>query len=69
MSRAPVPRILSRPRSATRRDLTRPGSPLLFFLLLALAPGSDFPVDSESPLAGIHAAVTRQDGKGRPPGG
>ncbi|MFQ5845577.1 MAG: amidohydrolase, partial [Planctomycetota bacterium] len=31
--------------------------------------GSDFPVESERPLWGIHAAVTRQDHRGRPPGG
>ena len=31
--------------------------------------GSDFPVETTSPLAGIYAAVTRQDPEGRPPGG
>jgi predicted amidohydrolase YtcJ len=36
---------------------------------VALAAGSDFPVDPERPLVGIHAAVTRQDRKGRPEGG
>jgi hypothetical protein len=31
-----------------------------------LAAGSDFPVDPEQPLVGLHAAVTRRDLKGRP---
>ncbi len=31
--------------------------------------GSDWPVETLSPLAGIHAAVTRQDAEGHPPGG
>jgi len=34
-----------------------------------LALGSDFPVESENPLFGIHAAITRQDRDLRPPGG
>jgi predicted amidohydrolase YtcJ len=34
-----------------------------------LAGGSDFPVESENPLQGFHAAVTRQDADGKPPGG
>jgi predicted amidohydrolase YtcJ len=34
-----------------------------------LAGGSDFPVESENPLLGFYAAVTRQDLKGKPPGG
>jgi predicted amidohydrolase YtcJ len=34
-----------------------------------LAGGSDFPVESEKPLAGFYAAVTRQDLSGNPPGG
>jgi len=34
-----------------------------------LACGSDFPVESEAPLAGYYAAVTRQDAKGWPEGG
>ncbi|HVR42220.1 MAG TPA: amidohydrolase [Thermoanaerobaculia bacterium] len=34
-----------------------------------LALGSDFPVEEVSPLLGIHAAVTRQDLDGHPPGG
>jgi predicted amidohydrolase YtcJ len=34
-----------------------------------LAFGSDWPVASLDPLVGIHAAVTRQDSSGRPPGG
>ena len=34
-----------------------------------LALGSDFPVEQVNPLLGIHAAVTRQDTKGWPPGG
>src|SRR5262245_7818005 len=36
---------------------------------LPLAAGSDFPIDPESPLVGLHAAVTRRDGKGHPEGG
>jgi predicted amidohydrolase YtcJ len=36
---------------------------------VTLAMGSDFPVEHASPLRGIHAAVTRQDLQGRPPGG
>ena len=34
-----------------------------------LAFGSDFPVESERPLLGVYAAVTRQDHQGRPAGG
>jgi len=34
-----------------------------------LAGGSDFPVESEEPLLGIYAAVTRQETTGKPPGG
>ncbi len=34
-----------------------------------LAGGSDFPVERESPLLGLYAAITRQDLDGRPPGG
>lgn len=34
-----------------------------------LAGGSDFPVESENPLFGFYAAVTRQDLQGQPPGG
>jgi len=34
-----------------------------------LAGGSDFPVESENPLLGFYAAVTRQDLAGKPPGG
>lgn len=34
-----------------------------------LALGSDFPVEQVNPMLGIHAAVTRQDVKGWPPGG
>lgn len=33
------------------------------------AGGSDFPVESPNPFFGLHAAVTRQDGAGEPPGG
>jgi hypothetical protein len=36
---------------------------------IALAAGSDFPVDPESPLQGLQAAVTRSDAAGRPAGG
>jgi predicted amidohydrolase YtcJ len=34
-----------------------------------LAGGSDFPVESENPLFGFYAAITRQDLAGRPAGG
>ncbi len=34
-----------------------------------LALGSDFPVESPDPRLGLHAAVTRQDREGQPPGG
>jgi predicted amidohydrolase YtcJ len=34
-----------------------------------LAGGSDFPVESENPILGFYAAITRQDGEGRPPDG
>ncbi|HSK05846.1 MAG TPA: amidohydrolase [Kofleriaceae bacterium] len=34
-----------------------------------VAAGSDFPVEEVSPLHGIYAAVTRQDGRGEPAGG
>lgn len=36
---------------------------------LTIAGGSDFPIDPETPLLGLHAAVTRQDTNGRPAGG
>ena len=36
---------------------------------VALAAGSDFPVDPEKPLIGLHSAVTRQDLKDWPAGG
>ena len=34
-----------------------------------IAAGSDFPVDPERPLVGLHSAVTRQDPEDRPQGG
>jgi len=34
-----------------------------------LALGSDFPVERVDPLLGFHAAITRQDRQGEPPGG
>lgn len=34
-----------------------------------IAGGSDFPVESDNPFFGLHAAVTRQDHTNRPPGG
>lgn len=34
-----------------------------------LALGSDFPVEPANPFYGLHAAVTRQDRQGQPPGG
>lgn len=34
-----------------------------------LAGGSDAPIEALSPLAGVYAAVTRQDAAGKPPGG
>ena len=34
-----------------------------------IACGSDFPVESPNPFWGLHAAVTRQDMEGKPPGG
>jgi hypothetical protein len=34
-----------------------------------MAGGSDFPVESENPVLGFYAAVTRQDLSGQPPGG
>jgi predicted amidohydrolase YtcJ len=34
-----------------------------------LAFGSDFPVESSNPFAGLSAAVSRQDPEGQPPGG
>jgi predicted amidohydrolase YtcJ len=43
------------------RSLKRAGARLAF--------GSDCPVETFAPLLGIHAAVTRQDAAGRPPGG
>lgn len=36
---------------------------------IPVAFGSDFPVEAVSPFLGLHAAVTRQDLKGHPPGG
>lgn len=41
--------------------LRQAGAPLAF--------GSDFPVEPVNPFFGIHAAVTRQDREGEPPGG
>lgn len=35
----------------------------------ALAFGSDTPVETMDPLAGVHAAVTRRNARGEPPGG
>jgi predicted amidohydrolase YtcJ len=43
------------------RQFLRAGSRVAF--------GSDFPVEDENPLLGIHAAVTRQDPGGKPEGG
>ena len=34
-----------------------------------IAGGSDFPVESPNPFFGLHAAITRQDHEGHPPGG
>lgn len=34
-----------------------------------LANGSDFPVEEPNPMLGLHAAITRQDRNGQPPGG
>ena len=34
-----------------------------------VAGGSDFPVESDNPFFGLHAAVTRQDHDDQPPGG
>ena len=34
-----------------------------------LAFGSDFPVEVANPFTGLHAAITRQDAQGTPPGG
>jgi predicted amidohydrolase YtcJ len=36
---------------------------------LIIPAGSDFPVESNNPLLGIYAAVTRQDASGQPAGG
>ncbi|MDF1664443.1 MAG: amidohydrolase family protein [Planctomycetota bacterium] len=43
------------------KTLLKSGAPLAF--------GSDFPVEEESPLRGIYAAVSRQNSKGHPKGG
>jgi predicted amidohydrolase YtcJ len=43
------------------RHLSGEGAPLAF--------GSDFPIESPDPLAGLHAARTRQDADGWPEGG
>jgi predicted amidohydrolase YtcJ len=34
-----------------------------------IAGGSDFPVESDNPFFGLHAAITRTDHDGQPPGG
>jgi predicted amidohydrolase YtcJ len=34
-----------------------------------IAGGSDFPVESDNPFFGLHAAITRADHEGQPPGG
>jgi predicted amidohydrolase YtcJ len=36
---------------------------------VAIANGSDFPVEAASPMLGFYAAITRQDPSGHPPGG
>ncbi|MDA3645362.1 amidohydrolase [Saccharopolyspora indica] len=36
---------------------------------ITIASGSDFPVSSENPFDGLHAAITRTDREGRPVGG
>jgi predicted amidohydrolase YtcJ len=36
---------------------------------VAIANGSDFPVEQTNPLLGFYAAITRQDAVGNPPGG
>jgi predicted amidohydrolase YtcJ len=36
---------------------------------LVIPCGSDFPVESNNPMLGIYAAITRQDAKGQPKGG
>ena len=36
---------------------------------VAVANGSDFPVEEPDPLRGLYAAITRQDSAGNPPGG
>lgn len=43
------------------KRLAGPATPLAF--------GSDFPVERPHPLEGLHAAITRQDRDGNPPGG
>ena len=48
-------------RRADKRQLRRSGA--------RLANGSDFPVEEPNPMLGFHAAITRQDREGRPPGG
>ena len=61
------------PWAETRLGASRiPGTYAWRTLLKAgarLAGGSDFAVESENPLLGIYAAVTRQDLSGKPPGG
>lgn len=42
-------------------SLARSGATLAF--------GSDFPVESHNPFLGFHAAITRQNAEGQPPGG
>jgi predicted amidohydrolase YtcJ len=36
---------------------------------VTIAAGSDFPVEEPDPMLGFHAAITRQDASGNPPGG
>jgi len=36
---------------------------------IAIANGSDFPVEQPNPMLGLHASITRQDAKGEPAGG
>ena len=53
-------------------DRTREGAYMWQALLRSgahLANGSDFPVEEPNPMFGFHAAITRQDSQGRPPGG
>ncbi len=58
-----------RPRLGKKREKESYSWKQLLDLGISISGGSDCPVESPNPLAGIYAAVTRKDLTGAPPGG